>query len=79
MSGYETIIENLKAMRLSAMAKEYEMQLSRHAYHTLGCEDRFIFLVDVEWNKRQANKLNRYIRNADFSNNNASIEDIEYL
>lgn len=79
MSGYETIIENLKAMRLSAMAKEYEMQLSRHAYHTLCFEDRFIFLVDVEWNKRQANKLNRYIRNADFSNNNASIEDIEYL
>lgn len=79
MSGYGTIIENLKAMRFSAMAKEYEMQLRSPAYHTLGFEDRFSFLVDAEWNKRQANKLNRYIRNADFSNNNASIEDIEYL
>ena len=25
MSGYGTIIENLKAMRFSAMAKEYEI------------------------------------------------------
>lgn len=79
MSGHGTIIENLKAMRFSAMAKEYEMQLSSPAYQTLGFEDRFSFLVDAEWNKRQANKLNRFIRNADFSNNNASIEDIEYL
>lgn len=80
MSGQGSIIENLKAMRFSAMAREYEVQLeSSHAYQNLGFEDRFGFLVDAEWNKRQANKLNRFIRNACFSNNNASIENIEYL
>ena len=35
-------------------------------------------LVDAEWNRRQANKLARYIKNAHFAAPNATIEGIEY-
>ena len=35
-------------------------------------------LVDAEWSKRQSNKLNRYIKNAQFANPEACVEGIEY-
>jgi len=44
----------------------------------LDFEERLGLLVDAEWNRRQSNKLNRYIRNAHFSLPNATIEGIEY-
>lgn len=34
--------------------------------------------MDAEWNRRQANKLFRYIKNAHFAAPNATIEGIEY-
>jgi len=61
------------------MASELEAQLQDpNPYNHLEFEERFSLLVDAEWNKRQANKLARYIRNAHFSTPSATIEGIEY-
>lgn len=35
-------------------------------------------LVNAEWNRRQSNKLNRFIRNAHFAVPSATVEGIEY-
>ena len=58
-----TTITLLREMRFSAMASELEKQLADPAaYNQLGFEDRLSLLVDAEWNRRQVNKLERYIR-----------------
>jgi DNA replication protein DnaC len=73
-------IETLKAMHFSAMAAELERQSGDPAtYSQLGFEERVGLLVDAEWNRRQANKLSKYLRDAGFSEPGASIEGIEYL
>ena len=73
-------LECLKAMRLSAMAAELKNQTEDSAtFAQLGFEDRIALIVDAEWNRRQANKLKRYINTARFSIPSAAIEDIEYF
>ena len=58
-------IEQLRSMRFSSMAKEFEKQIGdAGTYSQLGFEERFGLLVDAEWNKRQANKLAKAIRDA---------------
>ena len=75
----QNTVDTLKAMRFSAMANEFERQLSDLAsYGQLGFEDRFSLLVDAEWNRRQQNKLARIIHEARFAHPGAEIEDIEY-
>lgn len=72
-------IEHLKAMKMNTFASELERQMSdSDGYSKLGFEERLGLLVDCEWNRRQSNKLNRYIKNARFSAANATIEGIEY-
>lgn len=66
-------------MKLTAMVTELEHQIEdASTYGTLGFEDRLGLLVDAEWNRRQANKLARYIKASHFSAPNATIEGIEY-
>lgn len=75
----QSTIETLKAMKFSAMASELDRQLSDPTtYKTLGFEERLALLVDAEWNRRQKNKLQKYIKNAHFALPYASIEGIEY-
>lgn len=76
----ESTKDNLKAMHFTAMATEFEKQMADpDTYGSLGFEERFGLLVDAEWNRRQANKLNKYIRSAGFSTPGASLEGIEYI
>jgi DNA replication protein DnaC len=75
----QSTVDSLKAMKLTAMATELQRQIENSStYGTLGFEERIGLLVDAEWNRRQANKLSRYIKNAHFSAPNATIEGIEY-
>lgn len=75
----QSTIDSLKTMKLTAMAAELQRQLDDpNTYNTLGFEERVGLLVDAEWNRRQANKLARYIKNAHFSAPYAVIENIEY-
>lgn len=73
-------IERLRTMKMNALASELERQIEdADSYKQLGFEDRLTLLVDAEWNRRQNNKLDRYIRNARFSDANSTIEGIEYI
>jgi len=75
----QSTIETLKTMKLSVMASTFEEQLKdQETYGSLSFEERLGLMVDAEWNKRQTNKLARYIKNANFAAPHASIEDIEY-
>ena len=56
-------IERLRTMKMNALASELERQIEdSDSYKQLGFEDRLTLLVDAEWNRRQNNKLDRYIR-----------------
>lgn len=71
-------IEQLKSMRFSAMAKELELQMGDPAtYVHLGFEERLGLLVDAEWNRRQANKLEKRIHDARLDIPSATMEGID--
>ena len=73
-------INRLRSMKMNAFASELERQLAdNNGYNQLGFEERLALLVDSEWNRRQDNKLTRFIRNARFSAPSATIEGIEYI
>lgn len=74
----ENTLSKLIDMRLSAMADTFREQLRNPEYQELSFEDRFSMLVDIEWSRRQNNKLDRLIKSAQFRSNQASVEDIEY-
>ena len=75
----EQTCETLRKMKLNAMADELRNQLEgQMTYNSLGFEERLGLMVDAEWNRRQSNKLARFIKIASFSAPNASIEGIEY-
>lgn len=74
----ENTLSKLIDMRLTAMADTFREQLRNPEYQELPFEDRLSMLVDIEWSRRQNSKLDRLIKSAQFRNNQASIEDIEY-
>lgn len=75
----QSTADTLRKMKLSAMAQSFEEQLNDHAtYGNLSFEERFGLMIDAEWAKRQANKLDRNIKLAHFYNPEACIEAIEY-
>lgn len=73
-------IERLRSMKMNAFASELERQIEdSENYSHLGFEERLALLVDSEWNRRQDNKLHRFIRSARFSAPSATMEGIEYI
>lgn len=75
----QSTIEMLRSLRLGSMAQSFEEQLNDSTtYGNLSFEERFGLMVDAEWAKRQATKLNNSIKLAHFSNPEACIEMIEY-
>jgi len=71
-------IQKLYDMKLGAMAKAFQEQISNRAAADLGFEDRFSMLVDEEWTARRNNLKDRLKRTANFAFSHASIEGIEY-
>ena len=72
-------VEQLREMRFSGMANEFDAQLKDPVtYAQISFEDRFGLLVNAEWNRRQANKLVRRIRDAHLDIPSATMEGIEY-
>lgn len=71
-------ITEVNNMRLSGMAEAYQIQSEDKSIQELSFEERFNILIDYEYARRQSNKLKRLMRQASFSNPEASIEDIEY-
>ena len=76
----QATIDQLKAMKFTAMAKAFEAQTADAAtYGQMGFEERFGLLVDAEWNRRQQNKLRSRIQEARLDTPSATMEGIEYL
>lgn len=75
----ENTIMKLNDMRMVGMAESYLNQLSNADYQGLSFDDRFSLLVDIEYSRRNNNKLDRLVKNANFRYSSACIEDIEYL
>ena len=74
----QATVDMLKSMKMGAMAVELERQLTDSSYRELGFEERLGLLVTSEWNRRQSNKVERFIRNARFATPSAAVEEIEY-
>ena len=72
-------IQQLREMKFSAMANEYELQLrDPSAYTQVPFDDRFGLLVIAEWNRRQINRVTRRICDARLDIPSATLEGIEY-
>ena len=74
----EQTITKLNEMKLTKMAEAYRDQLLNKEHQMLSFDDRFSLMVDMEWSKRQNNKLERIISLAQLRYHHACIEDIEY-
>ena len=74
----QSTVDMLRGMKMGAMAVELEHQLTDPAYRELGFEERLGLLVNAEWNRRESNRMNRFIRNAHFAVSDASVEGVEY-
>ena len=57
-------VEKLRDMKLSAMARCFDRQLTDSNISALSFEERFGMLVDVEWSTRRNNRLKRLIKAA---------------
>ena len=74
----ENTVSKLQEMKLTAMARAFNEQLTDTAISDLSFEDRFGLLVDQEWTSRKNNHLKRLIKRAKFSEPGACIENIGY-
>lgn len=75
----QATIDTMKGMRLGAMAAEFEAQMQdQERYREFSFEERLGLIVDAEWNRRQSNKITRYIKNAQLAMPQAAVESIEY-
>ena len=74
----QATMDMLTAMKMTAMPAEFANQLKDPTFNELGFEERLGLLVNAEWNRRQSNKPNRFIRNARFAVPSATVEGIEY-
>jgi DNA replication protein DnaC len=68
----------LREMKMSAMARSFENQMSGVELASLSFEERFGLLVDAEYTARKNNRLKRLIRSAGYSQPDAALEDLEY-
>jgi DNA replication protein DnaC len=69
----------LRAMKLTGMANELARQIANpKSVLEMSFDERLAQLVDAEWRKRQASKLEKCMKDASLRYRRAQIEDIEY-
>jgi DNA replication protein DnaC len=71
-------LEKLKVLRLYGMAEAFEEQGSSFAFDELDFEARLGLLVDREIARKKKNKIQRLLKQAQFQNSQACIEDLDY-
>lgn len=74
----QSTIDKLIEMRFTAMADAFRNQLNDLKMNDLTFEDRMSLLVDIEYNRRKKNRLDRLIKGAGFDQPEAEITDIDY-
>ena len=73
-----SVEEKLKAMRLPRMKEEYLKQKEDPGSMNLSFEERFRQMVDLEYDARISNTIEKLIKKAEFYDSSASLEDINY-
>ena len=69
----------LRAMKLTGMANELARQIANpKSVREMSFDERLAQLVDAEWRKRQASKLEKCMKDASLRYRRAQMEDIEY-
>ena len=69
----------LRAMKLTGMANELARQIANpKSVREMSFDERLAQLVDAEWRKRQASKLEKCMKDASLRYRRAQVEDIEY-
>ena len=70
-------LEKMRAMRLDAMAREFDRQVSSPELAELSFEERVGMLADIEWTDREQRKVSRRLSAAKLRHS-ASLEDVDY-
>jgi DNA replication protein DnaC len=70
-------LNQLRELRLSAMAECFEEQQTKTGIVSLSFEERFAILVEAEWLSRRNKRTERLVRQADFRCF-AAVEDIDW-
>jgi len=69
----------LRAMKLTGMANELARQIANpKSVREMSFDERLAQLVDAEWRKRQASKMEKCMKDACLRYRRAQVEDIEY-
>jgi DNA replication protein DnaC len=68
----------LRKMKLGTMADEYTRQMVDPRTAGLSFDERFGMIVDLEYNRRDNNRMARLVKNASFAERGASMEDVDY-
>jgi DNA replication protein DnaC len=74
----QTVIDQLRSMRLTTMAESLQNRLSSHDADGLDPAEFVALLVDDEYSARKRRKMQRMIARANFKPEQASIENILY-
>jgi len=74
----EKTIEQLRRMRLGAVADEYERQMTDPSAVAMSFDDRFGLMVDLEYARRESNRLSKLVKRAGFTDKEAYVENISY-
>ncbi len=69
-------IETLRLLKLAGMAQAFQQQQEQPQLHQLSFEERFALLVEAERAQREAQRLKRLLRGAQFRQQ-ASVEDLD--
>jgi DNA replication protein DnaC len=69
-------LEALRALKLTGMAQAFQQQQEQPQLHQLPFEERFTLLVEAERAQREAQRLKRLLRGAQFRQQ-ASVEDLD--
>lgn len=75
----EKTIEQLRKMKLGTIADEYDRQMNDPEARALPFDDRFGIMVDLEYARRENDRLTKLIARAGFRDRNACVENITYL
>jgi DNA replication protein DnaC len=71
-------LEQLQALKLTALAAAWSTQPENAELAALSFDERFALLVDAEWRARENKRLGRALRDAKLKLPQASIEAIDY-
>ena len=74
----ENTVFKLRKMKLGTMADEYTRQMVDTRTPGMPFDDRFGLIVDLEYSRRDNNRVARLVKNASFAERGACLENIDY-